>query len=179
MYEKAKLAEANFFFSEMRREERNPTNFKFHLSAFLSASRTVLQYTRAELEGNIMGIRWYDNYLSTHPILGFFRDKRDVNIHFSPSDAKLRVNAEGHASIGFSASVRIVARDKDGNVTSDRIFEDEKPKNTSKEEKVKIDYFYRFDDWIGNEDIMTLSQKYLKELEKFVDEAQRNGYITI
>jgi hypothetical protein len=44
---------------------------------------------------------------------------------------------------------------------------------------VNVDYVYRFDDWIGQEDIIALSQKYLKELENLVDEAQRKGYITV
>lgn len=82
-------------------------------------------------------------------------------------------------SLVFSESVRVIECDKDGNITGDRTFEDDEPKNISKEAKVNVDYVYRFDDWIGQEAIIALSQKYLKELENLVDEAQRKGYITI
>src|SRR5665647_662985 len=123
MYEKEKLNEANFFFSLMVKDQNNKQNFTNFLSAFLSSSRSVLQYARAEIEAKNKGLPWYNDYVSKHQPLGFFKDRRDINIHFVPVQPSLAINVTLHDSGSFSESVRVVKRDKDGTVESDRTFE--------------------------------------------------------
>jgi hypothetical protein len=177
MNEKEKLAEANFYLSKMNEEKNNSEHFKFYLSAFLSASRCVLQYAWNEIKSN-NHLLWYNDYVSKHPPLGFFKERRDINIHSSPVNPSLNVNVKLYDSITMSESVRIIKRDKDGNVISDETFEGSKPAEVNTENRGSVDYIYTFDEWSGNEDVPTLCQTYLNELLKFTAEAQSKGYIT-
>jgi len=178
MYEKAKLNEAKFFFSLMEGEQVNRQNFTFYLRAFLSASRSVLQYSIAEIEANNIGQTWYNDYVSKHSPLGFFKDKRDVNIHYIPVEPSLAINITIHETLSFSESVRVVKRDKDENIISDRTFEGTKAVTENKANKPKVEYIYRFDEWNGTEDVLTLCSKYIQELENFISEGITKGFIT-
>lgn len=78
----AKLDEAEYFLSEMVRCNDEHRLVKFTLSAFLSASRSVLQYSNEQaIAKGAEGQTWYDQQVTGHPVVKFFRDERDVNIH--------------------------------------------------------------------------------------------------
>jgi hypothetical protein len=176
MHEDAKLEEAKFFYSLMTSTQTKGNDFRYMLSAFLNASRSVLLYALKEIKQNPLSLAWYNSYVPTHPPLGFFKDKRDVNIHEKPIG--LNVHVILTASIGLSASVTVVHRDKDGNIIGQRTVSDSNPSaQPSRPIPPKVQFF--FDDWTGNEDVLALSQMYLSELDKFVQEAKSKGYITV
>jgi hypothetical protein len=179
MYEKEKLNEASFYFSLMVKDQNNGKNFTYFLSAFLSSSRSILQYARAEIEArDKSNLTWYNDFVSKHSPLGFFKDRRDVNIHFIPVQPFKAITVTVHESLTFSESVRVVKRDENGNVVSDRTFENPKPFVEQKEIKPEIEITYRFDEWTGPEDVLALCRMYLKELENFINEAENKGYIS-
>jgi len=41
-----------------------------------------------------------------------------------------------------------------------------------------IETKYRFDDWIGDEDVFVLCQKYLKELDIIVADGKKKGFLS-
>jgi hypothetical protein len=84
MHEEYKLNEAQYFLKRMRAERDNRTAFRFELSAFLGATRSVLQYARKEAKGKPGGPGWYDRAVKAERLLAFFKDKRDTNIHTTP-----------------------------------------------------------------------------------------------
>ena len=84
MNERHKLEEARYFLQRMRDEHETPRHFRFELSAFLGAARSVLQYALEEAKGKAGGKRWYDQMVAQEPILTYFKDKRDANIHSAP-----------------------------------------------------------------------------------------------
>jgi hypothetical protein len=175
MHEKKKFKEAVFHFDEMKKNASNPTAFEFCLSAFLSASRSVLQYARAELEKNSERLKWYDSYFSKHPILKFFRDKRNTNIHRTPVTPLTGLNYKGKISFTLYGYANDNAQKV--NTPHNNAFSEQKPTNSNIDAKF-MGYTYKFDDWTGSEDVILLCQQYIKELSDFILEAQRKGYIT-
>jgi hypothetical protein len=90
-----KLAEAKYFYDRMVEVQNtvvshNREYFIYNFSAFLSASRSVLQYMLEEIEQKkdpiqqLEARQWYDKKMAASPRLKFFKDKRDINIHVSP-----------------------------------------------------------------------------------------------
>lgn len=81
MSKKQKISEAAYFYNKMLKVRDNADYFHYKLSAFLSATRSPLQYSHEEVSRSIQGKKWYENKISNSPILRFFGDKRDFSIH--------------------------------------------------------------------------------------------------
>ncbi|TET68168.1 MAG: hypothetical protein E3J56_11730 [Candidatus Aminicenantes bacterium] len=179
MNKKSKIKEAEYFLVRMKAEQDNKEQFEFNLSAFLSAARSVLQYAFEEVKkARTREMKWYENSVSGSPIIGFSKDKRDNNIHIEPVKPQADYSHEASAVIEFSGSSEDEVRDKNGKVVAQGSSEkptkkSEKPK-TSAVDEVK----YKFRDWPGNEDVLTLCERYIQELEKVVQDGVSKGYIT-
>jgi hypothetical protein len=184
MHEKEKLKEAQFFLDRMKENVDNTEDFKFNLSAFLSASRSVLYYALEEVK-NTSHQNWHDSKISGSTIFKYFKDKRDISVHIKPIRPGRNINIVINETINISAavSVSLQVTDNNGNVVSesksveDNQVKKEKPrKEKTKGATVQIEYI--FSDWVGTENVIILSEKYLSELEQFVDEGIRLGYLT-
>jgi len=176
--EKTKIQEARFFYDLMVKEQENLTAFKFYLSAFLTAARSVMYYARDEARKKRKGLRWYDDWMSSIKVLSFFRDKRDFSIHTAPVNPRKHVHIHITEAIRISESIHIKVTDKNGNVKEEReIKEAEKSKETPKS-SFKSESRYEFDDWHGQEDVITLCGIYIHELEKAVQDGITKGFIT-
>lgn len=175
MYEKQKLEEAEYFLSRMKVEIGNPKSFQFELSAFLSASRSVLQFALKEVE-NTPNQAWYDGIVSKSTVLGFFKDKRDVNIHVQPVPLQIGVTATDNATIGIMESV-VVVKKKEGRVVETITSRPTEQPSTDESPLSTVTHRYSFPDWTGSEDVLVLSEKYLEELRILVDDGIRQGYI--
>ena len=177
MNEKNKLREAKYFFKLMSRNKKNKEKFLYNVSAFLTAARSILQYSLEEAKNKINGQIWYDNYISRNIILQFFKEKRDVNIHEKPITTKLKAEVimGGNLQPTGSLSAKIIKRN--GEIIN--LGELKKPKNTAIDNKsiTKVKYSYFFDNWSGNEDLSTLSKIYLKELNYFISDGIKKGFI--
>jgi hypothetical protein len=180
MHETKKLKEAKHFYSRMVEEQKDRDHFMYELSAFLSAGRTVLQYARDEAKTKADGQKWYDSLVSHSPVLKFFKEKRDVNIHIEPVNTQAEHRLAMGGSIFPSGLLSMVAFDKDGNVIDQR--RSEEPEKSHQEEvkdsPTVYELKYRFDDWTGNEDVLTLCQTYIQELEILIKDGVSKGFIT-
>lgn len=75
-----KLLEARYFIEQMISNEAHHLPFKYNLSAFLSASRSVMQLLHAK-GFSVQGFQaWYDQQM-LDPLLRFFRNTRDFSVH--------------------------------------------------------------------------------------------------
>lgn len=178
MYEKQKLNEAKYFYSQMTNTFNDRETFTYNLSAFLSAARSVLQYACEEAK-NKRKQSWYDNLISKSDIFAFFKDKRDVNIHFVPIQPIKNTSVTITANIGLSSSVTVIHRDASGNIK----YQSPPEAPTSKNKPVpkqapEIKERYLFSDWAGSEDIMELCKKYIDELEAFVKDGMAQKILT-
>jgi len=105
MHESDKIAEANYFHSQLSRGKDWAT-FKYNLSAFLSAARSVLQYALDEAAQR-GGQNWYEAQIQGSEILRYFRDKRNTNVHKRP--LTLRATTNITLSAGFNVAGAVSA----------------------------------------------------------------------
>lgn len=181
MYEKIKISEAKYFYSQMSANFDDREKFTFNLSAFLSSARSVLQYACEEAKTKNGGQAWYDKQVIASSILPFFKDKRDVNIHAEPVHATMHVNVVMHETIGIHASASVVVKDANGNIKYQSPPETPPPSNPrpkTSQTSAPTTIRFKFSDWSGAEDIMTLCQMYIAELEGFVEDGITKGFIT-
>lgn len=111
-------------------------------------------------------------------MLKFFKDKRDINIHDEPIDPRADIEVTVTETIRLSGSVSIEHRDKDGRLISQYSSEEPKPKPKKPNSSVESKTTFRFNDWAGNEDVITLCEKYIQELEKVVKDGVSKEFIT-
>lgn len=179
MHEKKKLEEAKYFFSRMVEVRDEVNSFIYNLSAFLSASRSVLQYALKESEIKQSGIAWYSANISNSPILGFFRDKRDLSIHEEPVRPQVIHKVMINETIRVSDSISIVIKDRNGNVKGEYTSpEDPKVIPEDQNSSVVSETEYKFNDWSGNEDGITLCRLYLEQLDNLVKDGIKKGLIS-
>ena len=187
MSKKAKIKEAEDFLARMKEEQDNREHFVHSLSAFLSAARSVLQYALNEVDpkenpsAKPGAKTWYDDLMSSGRILKFFKCKRDINIHDEPVKPSAHFQATFTEKAGTSESFSIVRRDKDGKIISEYSSEESKPepeKQEKQETSIVQEVRYKFSDWTGDEDVLTLCESYIQELEKVVKDGVSKGFIT-
>jgi hypothetical protein len=80
-----KLDEAQYFLEGMIQAQsaQDERAFRYELSAFLSAARTVLQYAFAEC-GRTGRLDWYETAVTRDSCLAFLKLQRDDNVHGRP-----------------------------------------------------------------------------------------------
>lgn len=178
MHEKEKLEEAKYFYHRMIEKKENISHFKYNLSAFLSSARSVLQYALKEAKTKEGGRMWYNNFVSNNPVLGFFKGKRNINIHTKPIQPQVERNIMIKETIHTSEAISIVVKDKDGNVIGEHNSSGEHETNSRQPESVVVSGTnYKFDDWNGSEDVLILSQIYIQKLEDLVKEGIQKRFI--
>ena len=86
MREEEKLAEAKYFLGRMKlaEAEANEVVYRYELSAFLSAARSVLQYACKESKDR--GFQgWYQKAVESDACIRYLKEERDLNIHSKPA----------------------------------------------------------------------------------------------
>lgn len=177
MNESYKLSEAEYFYSQMLSVQQVPEHFNFNLSAFLTAARSVLQYTFEEAKSKNGGKKWYDVATVAHPSIVFLRDKRNLNVHVRPVLAQTAIGIETSVPVRIEEAVEI------------HIFEEGKlvghhksglppTEVPEKGEESVIRYSYRFTDWAGSEDVSQLGQLYLQSLKAVVADGVSRAYLS-
>ena len=175
MHERYKIREAKFSLARMEESVDNREAFRYYLSAFLSASRSVLQYALEESKKKGCQ-KWYDDAVSRSKVLQFFIDKRNVNIHEEPVNPSRDVTIAISEGVGvFSAVGEVFFNDKPVEMSR---FEEEPPPLKPPESRHKTTIRDYFNDWPGPEDIFGLSHQYIEELESFVQSGIEQGYIS-
>jgi hypothetical protein len=177
VHEQEKLNEAKYFLERMEASIDNPGALQYDLSAFLSAARSVLQYALEEAKQKPNGQRWYDAQVSGNAVLKFFKDKRDLNIHAEPVRPARHIGVALTEHINISDSIRIEIQ-REGGAKEIREHVEEPPAPAPRESSAEVKIRYVFVDWVGPEDIINLSQKYLAALETFVKAGISAGVIS-
>lgn len=114
-----KLLESKYFFERMTETQPDRYAFKYNLSAFLAAARSVTAIMQKEFD-KVSGFKdWYENIqakLQSDDTMKLFKDKRDVTIHQQPVRPHAHVNVSITEHIALSDSVSIVITRVDGTV---------------------------------------------------------------
>ena len=179
MNERGKLAEAKYFLQKMQdaKSRGKKDEFRFNLSAFLAAARSVLQYALKEADSK--GHRdWYNNIISKSPVLRFLKDERDSNIHQEPVRCNEERNVSLKVTVDLSDSIELFLKDKDGNIKDNYTSPRKVLKPKIKSDVVRSYTRYLFDNWSGKEDVLDLSKTYLAQLEELVKDGISKKYIS-
>ncbi|MGD0655872.1 MAG: hypothetical protein ABSA16_16165 [Thermoguttaceae bacterium] len=181
MFEQTKIDEARYFLSKMEVSLNDRKSFCYELSAFLSASRSVLQYVFEEVGGNT-GSKprdklWYDTQVANNPIFKFFKDKRDVSVHETPVSPTAIINISVTHTLHISDSVAVEVQDKDLKIVPEATITPTPPTGMEPQ-PVSASYEYNFPDWAGPEDVLILCKKYLDELDIFIKDGIGQGFLS-
>lgn len=178
MHERKKIEEAKYFYSKMIEEQIHREKFIYNLSAFLSSARSVLQYALKEAKIKEEGQKWYDNFISNSTISKFFKCKRDINIHTVPIKTQAHYKVELKDTVHISDSVSVILRDKDGDIKQQHSSgKPERLQYNKQQSPESIKIKYKFDDWAGTEDVLSLCQMYIQELEILIKDGVNKGVI--
>lgn len=176
MHEKMKYEEAIFFYSKMR-ETPGRKEFRYYLSAFLSAARSILQYSMEEGKSKPDWQRWYEDKMNSE-IMKYFRDKRNFNIHTAPLPQNITLVI--NETLSVEESLTIIKRNEDKLTVEfeKEVKNNNQPSKGSESKGANVDIIHRFGDWKGNEDVLTLSEKYLVELENYIEEGVNKKFFS-
>ncbi len=177
MHEQNKLDEARHFLAGMMAAVDDPTSFRFELSAFLSSARSVLQYAREEATTKTGGQAWFDTHATNNPVLKFFKDKRDINIHVQPIVPAATINVAATDVIHFSEAILLQVFDNEGNLMSERGIGSGSPPPAASP-LPSTSRVYHFPDWTGQEDVLQLCHDYVTAMETVLKDGRSQGFTT-
>jgi hypothetical protein len=179
MHEDDKLKEATYFLGQIRSSVQNPEVFRFNLSAFLSAARSVGQYALKEAQTKPGGQAWYDGFVTQDKLIRFFATRRDANIHdqIVQLDGQVDVYVKDAGQLGERVAVEKF--DREGNlievVGADRPGADPDAEWTPDFAFIP---HYRFAEWEGSEEIPELCDRYLGSLRSLVADGRTRGVLS-
>ena len=181
MNELYKIGEAKFFLEKMEGAVGDRQHFRYYLSAFLSAARSVLHFADTEAKKKDKREWYVDNVTQTNiarnNILKDFREKRDANQHRGePVDPARDVTvAISKGVVAFSAVGEVFFNDQPVEMTQP---EQERRPPSPREAGPHTTVRYRFVDWPGPEDLIARSHRYVEELEEFVRKGMEAGILS-
>ena len=168
------------------------------LGCFLTQCRSVLQYIRKEAEYKPEMLKLYNDYLGRTKVLSFFRDLRNAEIHAAPgghqvqitmdsvilpmhirNEQELREWQEQHGRTS-PRKAEIVYRLRKMIIPDDVLYD--KLKNEGRDDLLRAieegKNLYEEQELEGEGDLFILCEKYLKEIENFVDYCCNKGIIS-
>lgn len=182
MYERNKLLEAQYFLNQMKSNTNNFEVFCYNLSAFLSASRSTLYFMRREVKGT-ENQRWYDDKMRESEIFRFFTQKRDLTVHEKPVQPNVNISTQHRICVRATEVVVALKRvDSNGEVIEKYSSSKNLLPNTTnlkqepKEGKVELTYVFDYDG--SEESVINICERYFQDLERYVEEGIRLGYIS-
>lgn len=180
-----KFSEAQYFFECMKKTQTNSKYFKYNLSAFLAAFRSVTWIMENEYRSFPHFNRWFQKQIKIvkrDDLMILLRDKRNLTIHQEPIKFSPNVKAEVHETLTLTDSVKLTVIHPDG--TKERYDpakkEAELPKtgngteasvNTYDNFNGDIQFHWYFDDE-PDKDIFTLCREGLIKLERMIGECE-------
>ena len=172
-----KLKESAYFLARMHDAVSDRDPFRFNLSAFLAASRSVVYHLRRQYGRQDSFKAWInaqEERLKKEPIAGLMFDKRRLTIHEVPVQPRAVHYLTAHATMTVAVSVSAVVLHADG--TQERT--ESPPSNpspllvtppTGDHRKNRTEWFFSDE---PDRDVLSLAQDYLRILEAVVDECE-------
>ena len=188
-----KLRETKYFLDRMRETQQDRDPFKYNLSAFLSAARSVRYVMLAEYGKSPGFMMWWNSKKEwvkpkeskgeeladiADPIRAanvFFDETRDKIIHIRGIDPR------AHIEVGITASVRVTdsvvaqvihADGTLGERRESRETEQEPPASSAEPTRKWRWYFEDLPPSVEEKDVVTLSEEHVARLESFLSEGE-------
>ncbi|MCK4733337.1 MAG: hypothetical protein KAT65_12860 [Methanophagales archaeon] len=174
-----KYNEAEYFLGMMKENIEDRQKFKYNFSAFVSTARSVTLVLQKEFKTKNPDFnKGYSTkkQMLKDELFKFFNKKRIIVIH---REGSIDPRAEISENIDFggaaSFSVESEVRDAKGNLKDYEYSEQHNKLNPASKPNSKEETKYKwfFKDWSDtDEDVITLCERYLKELKIIVEEAE-------
>ncbi len=171
---KQKLLEAKYFLERMIENESDRNVFKYNLSAFLAAFRSVTMIMQKEFKEVPGFTDWYkiqQRKMKTDSKMKLLNTKRTMTIHLQIVQplAHVKMNTTENIHIGDSESM--ILAHTDGTIER---YEPEPPKPASTIAKTKtITQWYWYFNEMLNIDVVTVCQECMTKLETIVNEFEQ------
>jgi hypothetical protein len=190
MYESDKIKEARYFLTLVRAKQNEPVEFRYLLSAFLAAARSVMQYALKEADSTpksrppSAGKRWYDQQISSagYATLAFLRDKRNDDIHVKPVSPRQIVGIGLGDTLRLSEAFDVRAKLGDAEakpVETTKLTDNTPAYPNDNDVPASVSYRYEFHGWTGPEDVLELCEDGYDQLLAFVKDGQRRGFLIL
>jgi len=188
-----KLREAKYFLDRMRETQQDRDPFKYNLSAFLSAARSVRWVLEAEYGKSPGFKKWWNSKKEwfglkeskgeklpdiTDPIRAanvFFDETRNITIHARGIDPRAHIEAEITESVRVTSSFVAQVIHADGTLGERRESREteQEPPASSAEPTIKWRwYFEDLPPAVEEKDVVTLSEEHVATLESFLSEGE-------
>jgi hypothetical protein len=169
-----KLLEAKYFFECMIDKQSEHDAFKYNLSAFLAAARSVTFIMQKEFD-KVLGFKeWYADKqakMQGDRTMKLLNNKRMMTIHQQPVRPHANVNVSVTLNIpvpSIGYSVEVIGAD--GAVIERRDSKPEPPPAPAKTEK-RTEWQWYFDELSGK-DVVTVCKGHIGKLEALVGECE-------
>lgn len=167
-----KLLEAKYFLEQMKLNESNREAFRYNLSAFLSAARSVTFIMQNEFS-QVSGFKeWYNEKganMKTDSSMKFLNDKRVMSIHLEQIRPHAKATVSLTARIKTNVSISALIKRTNGTVERlEPVAETNAPPSTETPPPTARWRWY-FDE-IPDKDVVTLGLEYIGKLEALVAE---------
>lgn len=173
-YARDKLLESKYFLECMTETQSNRDAFKYNLSAFLAAARSVTAIMQKEFD-KVSGFKgWYKEIqakLQCDDTTRLLKDKRDITIHQQPVRPHAHVNVSITERMALSDSMSIVIIRADGTVERRESEPTPSPMPTKTETKTESEWQWYFDE-LPEKDIVTVCKEHITKLDIIVEECE-------
>jgi hypothetical protein len=169
-----KLQESKYFLESMTETQSDRDAFKYNLSAFLAAVRSVTLIMQTEY-GGVPGFKkWWAEKQDTMRSDGAMRllnEKRRMTVHVQPvrPHAKVNVSITEHITISDSAS--IVITHADGTVERQESEPEPKPSSVPPRTETTTEWLWYFDE-LPEKDIVVVCKEHISKLDALVEECE-------
>lgn len=167
-----KLLEAKYFLERMTEKQSDRDAFKYNLSAFLAAARSVTLIMQKEFDKAPGFEKWYSEKqakMKSDEVMSLLNKKRVMTIHQQPVRPRAHVNVGISEQLVIGESVSIVVTHADG--TIERSESEPTPPSRPAETKVTTEWRWYFEE-LPERDAITLCQEQIVKLETLVTECE-------
>jgi len=168
-----KLNEAHYFLERMAENQNDRDPFRYNLSAFLAAARSVTFFMQEEY-AKVSGFQeWYDNQrklMEGDELMKMLKEKRDLTIHREPLSLNAHVSVTACDTVTISEGLVLVKYDSEGREVS-RIEKREPPKPAPEPKPPTVEWKWYFAE-IPQIDVLDACAQYIKKLGDLVSECE-------
>ena len=167
-----KLLEARYFLEQMKERQSDRDAFKYNLSAFLAAARSVTLIMQKEF-GKAPGFKnWYaekQSKMQSDKTMRLLNDKRVMTIHQQPVRPRAHVNVRSSEHITISESISIIITRANGTV--ERWESKPTPPPAPAKTNVTTEWRWYFNE-LPEKDVVTVCEEHIVKLESLVAECE-------
>jgi hypothetical protein len=175
-----KLKEATYFLSRLQDTRSDREVFKFNLSAFLSAARSVTFYAQKEFKRAPGFEEWYatkQDEMGADPAMRFFLDSRNkvLKQKHIPTGAQINVTVTDTLNIAPNVSAELIRRDGIKEAL-DLVDEQEASRPSApKKSGTTVEWVWHFEDLpdgVDKKEVVTLCAEHVAKLRVFVEQCE-------